>query len=408
MKKIMMSLLAGTILFASSNTFASDASNTLDFDWENDSQYYFQLKDVGSSWVTRGKEGYYIRLGDLLYFADFQLEMVFPLCSKPECTHQGEEEIADRANCEAYLGNSDCGYSLQYYQDMIYGVSLWDFAEEEPYSDFTGRLYSFSSDGLYRKEAAVQAAFKRPPVLHRGYCYYVYAENSSDNAGKVTTVTRLARQKVDGSQEEILLADNEINALTGLLAYQDYIYFTYWIDNDRYILIYNTKNGESHYLSEDGYEAVFFSFEGDHMLLTYAGTEDDQPVYVADLDGTVTGQLEDFLIEPNCKAYSDGTYLYVDNESQYELWTGEIPWKISYYDRDTLEYVGDLEIDSEIASPGFLPIGDENYTFWYKLKDDGETEQIWYLDKSKLADQMATPQLLLEGKTYNMSWTSLE
>ena len=59
MKKIMMSLLAGTILFASSNTFASDASdasNTLDFDWENDSQYYFQLKDVGSSWVTRGKE----------------------------------------------------------------------------------------------------------------------------------------------------------------------------------------------------------------------------------------------------------------------------------------------------------------------------------------------------------------
>ena len=144
------------------------------------------------------------------------------------------------------------------------------------------------------------------------------------------------------------------------------------------------------------------------MLLTYAGTEDDQPVYVTDLDGTVTGQLEDFLIEPNCKAYSDGTYLYVDNESQYEVWTGEIPWKISYYDRDTLEYVGDLEIDSEIASPGFLPIGDENYTFWYKLKDDGETEQIWYLDKSKLADQMATPQLLLEGKTYNMSWTSLE
>ena len=98
----------------------------------------------------------------------------------------------------------------------------------------------------------------------------------------------------------------------------------------------------------------------------------------------------------------------MDNESQYEVWTGEIPWKISYYDRDTLEYVGDLEIDSEIASPGFLPIGDENYTFWYKLKDDGETEQIWYLDKSKLADQMATPQLLLEGKTYNMSWTSLE
>ncbi len=205
-----------------------------------------------------------------------------------------------------------------------------------------------------------------------------------------------------------MLEDNEINALTGLLAYQDYIYFTYYIDNDRYILIYNTTNGESHYLSEDGYEATFFSFEGDHMLLTYAGTEDDQPIYVADLDGTVTGQLEDFSIEQNCKAYSDGTYLYVDNESQYEVWTGEIPWKISYYDRDTLEYVGDLEIDSEIASPGFLPIGDENYTFWYKLKDDGETEQIWYLDKSKLADQTAAPELLLEGKVYNSSWTFLE
>lgn len=376
------------------------------FDWENDVQYPFQISSFGSTWVTRGEDGYYIRLCDILYYADFNMENVYPLCSRPECLHQGATDWAERAKCEAYLGNSGGDTSIQYYKGKIYGLSNWNFGEEEPYKDMQGRLYALSTENMTREELDIPQGVTLIPIMHRGYCYYVYRTNKTDKDGKIKTMTILAR-KADtfDTEEEILFEKNKINGYSDLRAFQDRVYFKCWEDEKMLYIVYNTKSGEISYITD---EKLCLTFEDNHILETTFHENGDQPVIVADVDCNEIGELSDFKIGEKCRVYSDGKYLYVDNQSQKAVYEGEEPWTVECYDRESLEYVTTLELDIDFGSCDRIPVGDSNFTFYNILGDyvdNNRQQQIWVIDKSEIADGNVTPRLLIEGQEYQMGWT---
>ncbi|MCM1190839.1 MAG: DUF5050 domain-containing protein [Butyrivibrio sp.] len=183
---------------------------------ESEMGYYF--------WERESPDQFYPRL----MFMDRESGRVVPLCSRPDCTHEGME-------CNAYFKehNSNGGgvhkYYLQYYEGDLYAVGL----SEDAYVS----LFRIRADGsgeweisakLYRTDYAATGEWKTPDVLiHGGYVYFVDLYQK---------VKKLERMPIDGGPSEVLFTGDRdassvdiyrIKCNGGLLFFQ---VVSYWND----------------------------------------------------------------------------------------------------------------------------------------------------------------------------------
>lgn len=163
--------------------------------------------DFAYPYVAESEKGYYFweRMNqDLWYprlmFMDKESGRVVPLCSRPDCIHEGME-------CNAYfreVGNNGGGvhkYYLQYYEGNLYAVG---FSEDAYVS-----LFRIKADGsaeweisakLYRTDYAATGEWKTPEILiHDGYVYFV---------DWYQKVKKLERMPIDGGTSEVLFQGN--------------------------------------------------------------------------------------------------------------------------------------------------------------------------------------------------------
>lgn len=403
MRKVISGMLAAVLAIGG----GAHCVRAEEFDYETEFQYMYNSGDWNVQSVTRGNEGYYIRLTDVLFYADESLEMAIPLCSRPECLHQKEPTLRERRLCDAYLGTATESEAIQYYDGKIYTVSDWDFNNGKPYSDRADRVYSISSDGLVREEQDVQLGLRSSPILHRGYYYYFYFLNQEQEDGNVKRSICLARKEISGGEEELIYSTAEFDSYSSLLAYRDYVYFVYWNGDSCYTLVYHIADGEISFLDPGQGTRPVFAFEDDHLLVTYLGLEEEsQPIWITDLDGENAVELTGIQVEPGWTVGSDGQYLYMENGTTWGAILRQEPRVIRYYDRETLEYIGEVDLGLNVGSAS-IAFGDENYLF-YRNCPEGNTDivQLMYIRKDEMAAGNAESHLLLEGEKYNMSWSS--
>lgn len=376
------------------------------FDYEHDYQYMY------SDWITRGEDGYYIRITDILYYASEDLSVVIPLCHKPECLHAMSETLAERIECGAFMGSHGSGEDfLQYYDGTLYSSTGFDLENMRPYHDEAGMgynvVYALSPDGIEKTELELPDLNDRI-YLHRGYIYYKYSVKEELGAGKVKQMQILERKNIESGETEIIMSSDSIDYYTTITLYKDYLYFNTYQNNKEVYWIYNVNTGElkEHVLPEsEGLLVYDYVFDGDHLLMKgYNYWEDikgkDQ-IWMSNLDGSerekafVLTEYLDKLGSKDCGFKSDGEFLYFSH-SEDNL--------IQYYDRETMEYVGEIILEEGSIS-GF---GDENYLFLTSRDYDKDTVQIKYISKAEMREGTAEPKFLLEVSMYDNGWVWYE
>ena len=68
-----------------------------DWDWS-----YYGGNHISK--IAKGDNGYYIRLGEYIYFCSFEREKLIPLCVRPDCLHGKEKSSEKKELCMAYVG----------------------------------------------------------------------------------------------------------------------------------------------------------------------------------------------------------------------------------------------------------------------------------------------------------------
>ncbi|MDE6641895.1 MAG: DUF5050 domain-containing protein [Acetatifactor sp.] len=197
--KLLCVLAAGLFLLSAcgktEEESTKDAAATMEFnEVEPDFAYQYVAKSENGYyfWERMSRNQWYSRL----MFLDKESGRVVPLCSRPDCVHEGEECNAYFRETDRNGGGVDKQY-LQYYEGNLYAVGL----SEDAYVS----LFRIKADGsgeweisamLYRTDYAATGEWKTPIVLiHGGYVYFV---------NRYQKVQKLERMSIDGGTPEVV------------------------------------------------------------------------------------------------------------------------------------------------------------------------------------------------------------
>lgn len=349
-----------------------------------DSSYMFQFSCDGGA-IVKAENGYYISINSVLYYADEELNLT-PLCNKPNCLHRFEEaDSSNVSSCKACTGASALP-RIQYYDGKIYSSGQKDVISREPFKNASGSyngLYVFESDGSSRKLIDDYASNEIGFVLHRGYIYYSFKAIEQPDKGseqKPISKSCLVRMSVDTGEIESLreFIDCQVHEIYG---YRNYMYFR----TDNAIYIYDIEKNEF-INSFEGERMPLFWFMDDKLIYYYS-KDNDYKVYISELDGTGEEYIFTRKNKGGWKIGADNRYIYEDNRSTREYLELGADHIINYYDKDTYEYLGSINLGkTKYYRFGY---GDEKYFFYYGVNDDG-TRSLMYFDKDELAGGSVT------------------
>jgi len=376
------------------DTSPAEISYAEEFVAGQDSCYMYQMDNNGSI-TARTEDGYYFRIGSALYYADSELTTVLPLCTITNCKHIGAGK-----DCESYPGDPGFMPNLQYYNGKLYAdstINLYTFEEyeDEKTHNLYSKFYEFSADMKEKKELDVKIQ-SIPPVVHRGYAYCYYMESIEEEIeGAVRTVKYavLSRVNLETGEEERIL-DRTTQAVKNaawignILAYRNYVYF--WTQHEG-VYLYSIKDGSIRHIENS--ENIKFWFMDDKILFKYNTGKDEEEtrkVYTAKLDFS-NPQYAFSLENGRYEMGSDNLYIYAD--SRFPSFTGNTDRIIYYYDKNTYECLGEINLGkgTSIERYGF---GDEKYYFYIDKTE--ETSRLMYFEKAKLGTGNVEKKVLVE------------
>lgn len=420
MKKIFpiiqsLSISIAAISFATAPVTVN-ADSLAEFPYEEEAQYMF-MQTANEQPIARCEEGYYIRIEDILFFADSELQSAIPLCYRPECLHAKAETKTERAECSAYLGDQDYGPSVSYADGHLYITSPFDLINKDVYRDKAQRLFLLSADGVEKKLISeFPAGIETAVVVHRGYYYYSRGENTAEEDGKVKTLRIIARMPVDGGEEEVIYTSDDVYVVS-VIPYKEYVYFTYTEDGEDVNYVYLTETKELKKIPKPAENTLFYErhIEGDHLLWRGARAvdmEEDgwETIWRSDLDGSnmeVAFSLEDLENwDGEEKVFgTDGRWIYQDDfPISFET---EKDRQLLYYDRETLQYSGSINLGQNMGWT-FPLWGDDRYLFFFNYPDypDKDKTQVCYVRKADMETGNAEFHVLAEGNAYSHGWVS--
>lgn len=135
----------------------------------------------------------------ILTFLDKKTQSQFPLCSRPECTH-------DNTDCGAY---TNCIAAPSVYDGRLWWISLEnDFTELNVYScalDGTDRRLTLKTDAVDWTKGINSNTISFKPIFHRGYLYLCFTRTALVNAVTTTHIFVLKTSiSGDGKTEAII------------------------------------------------------------------------------------------------------------------------------------------------------------------------------------------------------------
>ena len=268
----------------------------------------FEEKDIAPT-----KDGYYLALDGILNFYDKDKNTMFPVCNKPDCTHELNQ------NCNADIVDLEDDM-IQMSQNNLYIIGA-DVRNESDVNDIS--LYQFSPDATQRIKlyslGGVQGVWNLQYTIYKGYIYYAFVNPDEESKTGVT----LARRKLEkGAEEEILYQEKGYGiSFYSFKAYDNSIYFDmsgFKKTNGRNafsaLKMYDISNGKTKTVWENGdgyYEKLGdniyrFDYSSGQLVCFSEKQEKITPVIkVADIS--------------DCDLRTDGVYLYLFNFEKNEL-----------------------------------------------------------------------------------------
>lgn len=254
MKKILPIILIITALFSSCSA-ENKTTNANGYVFGQDNQYMYSDSVTGYS-LQKTEDGYVFYKSGFLYFVDTKSRKAQPLCDKPNCLHENEKD--NPSDCRAYIGMTEGGDNIQYYDGGIYyPVSITD--EKTSETRFFIRRYDVKSLSV-KDIAELKGNPSESFIVHRDNVYIEMYKGAE--AGGELIETELFKINLSGDKTPEKICDfNKLGlsllAVKNMQAYGDYVYFTAECvklgtdlsdsDNDSFSekrYAYNTENGE--------------------------------------------------------------------------------------------------------------------------------------------------------------------
>lgn len=384
---IFLSLFAGC---GKEEIFSDEYIKGLDYQYGYDDSFAY-------SSIVSSDKGYYISMGDYLYYVDKESKDKSVLCSKVSCLHSEEKEIDKKYNCNGFLRTPLLGgTAINYYKGDIY--ALTDFDYNKKLNDNEILLVKISEDGSKRNIIRSFSGKMTSAIMHRGYLYYVAKEinEGTDSTTLISENTKFSRVDINKNnpKEEVLYKTNLYeDGISSLMAFGKHIYFASYGYKESGLKNYVTKI-DSYDIEE---KKVTNVFQGDGQSeigkvdimegnLIYSkfyydlNDERNNEIYSSDLRGE--NQKELFKAENYGDKFSDDNFIFIDNK----FFRGEekkLDRIIEFYNKEG-EKIDSLNLgkDNFISKASLIIPGDENYLFI--IYEDEEKLYIKAIEKNEI------------------------
>ena len=133
--------------------FSVELKKNSSFDLEKDWNWSYQTAHTVSAFA-RGPKGYYVRLGDFVYYCDFETQTLIALCNRPDCLHNKETDSKKRSECTAYVAYGSVNDGLQYYDGKLYANASSVYFDKDINADYREKEYllELAPDGSSREQ----------------------------------------------------------------------------------------------------------------------------------------------------------------------------------------------------------------------------------------------------------------
>ena len=185
-----------------------------------DCQYYLSAA-AKSGYVAQGSDAYYMLVDNYLLAIDMDNMNAVPLCSKPNCLHNNEEDEDKKRNCDAYFMGGPASQVFCFDENLY--VCCKSIGTKDKWE-----LIRIKPDGTERKTIfTFIASTFRTACIHRGVFYYS-AEGLSENLENSAAIYALPLANPNHGPDVLYTCDKkEIsgNAISNLAAFGKRLYF---------------------------------------------------------------------------------------------------------------------------------------------------------------------------------------
>ena len=373
--------------------FSIESAGIDSFDSETDWDWSYQTSHTVSAFA-KGPKGYYVRLGDFVYYCDFETQTLIALCNRPDCLHDKETDSEKRSECTAYVAYGSVNDGLQYYDGKLYANASSVYFDTERDADYREKEYllELALDGSSREQIDYQMENAYSFAFHRGSLYYISRETDPETLIGTETVNRLELGK---KEQETIVTLSSMDAVLRVYPYGDLVYIqTKLVDTEESsLIIYDTKTSKAQ-MKEANWQSMFLPAENDTFLQC---TLKEDSLYAENVDAMLEPTTESklltlesiknfgFDVNTTGDLYSwistDDTYLYVYGMT-------EIDSIVAAFNKES----GELEAAAALPGmPLFQCIGvDDEYLFYQCSELDGGTDSVYWVKKSDFFENGAT------------------
>lgn len=373
--------------------FSVELKKNSSFDLEKDWNWSYQTAHTVSAFA-RGPKGYYVRLGDFVYYCDFETQTLIALCNRPDCLHNKETDSKKRSECTAYVAYGSVNDGLQYYDGKLYANASSVYFDKDINADYREKEYllELAPDGSSREQVDYHIENAYSFAFHRGSLYYISRETDPETLIGTETVNRLELGK---KEQETIVTLSSMDAVLRVYPYGDLVYIqTKLVDTEESsLIIYDTKTSKAQ-MKEANWQSMFLPAENDTFLQC---TLKEDSLYAENVDAMLEPTTESklltlesiknfgFDVNTTGDLYSwistDDTYLYVYGMT-------EIDPIVAAFNKES----GELEAAAALPGmPLFQCIGvDDEYLFYQCSELDGGTDSVYWVKKSDFFENGAT------------------
>lgn len=375
------------------DTFSVESTGIDSFDSETDWDWSYQTSHTVSAFA-KGPKGYYVRLGDFVYYCDFETQTLIALCNRPDCLHDKETDSEKRSECTAYVAYGSVNDGLQYYDGKLYANTSSVYFDTERDADYREKEYllELAPDGSSREQMDYQMENAYSFAFHRGSLYYISRETNPETLIGTETVNRLELGK---KEPETIATLSSMDAVLRVYPYGDLVYIqTKLADTEESsLIIYDTKTSKAQ-VKKANWQSMFLPTENDTFLQC---TLKEDGLYAENVNAMLESTTESKLLTMDSlknlgfDANTTGdlySWISTDDTHLYVYGMTEIDPIVAAFNKES----GELEAAAALPGmPLFQCIGvDDEYLFYQCAELDGGTDSVYWVKKSDFLENGAT------------------
>ena len=139
-----------------------------------DQDYQYEFEQTFSPKFYKTSDGYYFSSGSFIYYMDAKTMKYTPVCNKPDCLHDRQEDKDKKRECNAYVSGGEETYfqGIGCYNGYIYFEEVANTGGIEDWHYMISRLSCDGSkkDIVVNDEDVINIPYSF--MVHRGYLYY--------------------------------------------------------------------------------------------------------------------------------------------------------------------------------------------------------------------------------------------